>query len=103
LRLEYDVGNYREELRKSAREFYQKYKDKENVSIRLYDDLPLQITLIVDNQIVTSVVSRGSRSRDNLHFLLDIATPGARKSFEEHFHEVSAAPSRHISTFKWAQ
>ena len=102
LTLEYDVGSYREELRESARRFYQRYKDEEKVSIRLYDDLPLQITLIVDNQVMTSVMNRGSRSRKNLHFLIDIAFPGAGNSFEKHFYEVSAGPCKHISTFKWA-
>jgi hypothetical protein len=58
---------------------------------------------MVDNQVITSVMSRGSRSRENLHFLLDITLPGARNSFEKHFFEVSAGPCRHISTFKWAE
>lgn len=102
LGLEYDVSGFREELRASARRFYQRYRRKPNVNIRLYGDLPLQITLIVDCVVVTSVLSRGSRGRTNLHFRLDIDTPGARESFEEHFHEVWAAPARHISSFKWA-
>lgn len=103
LTFEYDVGSYREELRESARALYQRYKENRNVSIRLYDDLPLQITLMIDNQVITSVMSRGSRSRENLHFLLDITLPGARNSFEKHFFEVSAGPCRHISTLKWAE
>jgi nucleoside 2-deoxyribosyltransferase len=102
LTFEYDVGTYREELRDSARRFYQRYKDRRNVTIRLYDDLPLQITLMVDYQVMTSVMSRGSRSRKNLHFLLDMNLPGAQNSFEAHFSEVSAGPCKHISTFKWA-
>ena len=101
LAFEYDVGRYREELRESARRFYQLYKDEQKVSIRLYDDLPLQITLMVDDQVMTSVMSRGSRSRRNLHFVLDMNFPGARDSFERHFAEVAAGPCRHISTFKW--
>lgn len=102
LTFEYDVGGYREELIKSAKKFYQRYKDKRGVSIRLYDDLPLQITLMVDDQVMTSVMSRGSRSRKNLHFILDMDFPGARNSFERHFAEVAAGPCKHISTFRWA-
>ena len=33
-------------------------RNKQNVSIRLYDDLPLQITLMVDEQVMTSVGER---------------------------------------------
>ncbi|MEA3357719.1 MAG: hypothetical protein U9Q67_04785, partial [Patescibacteria group bacterium] len=102
LTFEYDVGRYREELRESARRFYQLYKDEQKVSIRLYDDLPLQITLMIDDQVMTSVMTRGSRSRRNIHFVLDMDFPGARDSFERHFAEVAAGPCRHISTFKWA-
>ncbi len=103
LTFEYDIGGYREELRESAKKFYQRYKNKRGVSIRLYDDLPLQITLMVDDQVMTSVMSRGSRSRENLHFILDMDYPGARDSFERHFAEVAAGSCRHISTFKWAE
>ncbi|MBV8858393.1 MAG: hypothetical protein JOZ02_15780 [Acidobacteria bacterium] len=102
LKFEYDVGSYRDELRESARRFYQRYKKEKNVSIRLYDDLPLQITMMVDDQVMTSVMSRGSRSRKNLHFLLDKSFPGA-ENFEQHFSEVGAGPCHHISTFKWAE
>jgi nucleoside 2-deoxyribosyltransferase len=102
LGLGHDVVGYREELRESARRFYLRYPDRPKVNICLYDDLPLQITLIVDEEVVTCVMSRGSRSRENIHFLLDMATPGAQRSFEAHFQEVAAAPSKHIRSFKWA-
>lgn len=101
LKLEHDVQSYREELRNSARWFHQRYKDKKNVSIRLYDDLPLQISVIIDKKVVTSVMTRGSRSRKNPHFRMDLALPGAG-CFEKHFSEVDAGPCRHISAFKWA-
>ena len=101
LGFENDVASFREELRESARSFYQRYKDRSNVSIRIYDELPLQIGLIVDNTVVTSVVNRGGRSRYNLHILLDITTPGARKSIEDHFNAVWGQ-SKDIRTYAWA-
>ena len=100
--LDADKIVHRDELKKSAKDLYQRYKKNRNVSIMLYDDLPLQITLIIDNKVITSSMSRGSRSRENLHFLLDIDLQGAKKTFENHFYEVGAGPSKHISTFPWA-
>lgn len=99
--LDYDVGVYREMLKSSAKSFYQRYKNNPNVSIRLYDDLPLQIALIVDDLVMTSIITRGSPSRKNLHFIMDMNLPGA-ESFEKHFSEVAAGPCRHITAFKWA-
>ena len=102
LGLEHDVASFREESRDSARRFYQRYPGKANLTIRLYDDLPLQITLMVDNDVVTSVITRRPKSRENLHFHLSMDTPGAKHSFENHFSAVASAPSNHISRFGWA-
>jgi hypothetical protein len=82
LRMDHDIMGYREELRDSARRFHQKFKDNGNFSLRLYDDLPLQITIIVDSAVVTSMIKRGQRSRETLHFALDMNTPGTRTTFE---------------------
>lgn len=101
LAFDYDVGIYREELKSGVRELYQRYRKKENVSIRLYDDLPLQIAILIDNKVVTSTLARGSRARQNLHFKIDLGLPGAA-CFEKHFSEVSAGVCKHVSTFRWA-
>lgn len=101
LGLDYDVGVYRDMLKSSAKNFYQRYKSKPNVSVRLYDDLPLQIALIVDDVVMTSIITRGSPARKNLHFIMDMNLPGA-ESFEKHFSEVAAGPCKHITAFKWA-
>ncbi len=100
---DFDVGIYRDELRRGAQMFFRRYAAKRNVSIRLYDDLPTMISLLVDRKIVTSVVSRGSRSRDDLHFLIDESVSGAGR-FRDHFFQVDAAAGnrRHISAFRWA-
>jgi nucleoside 2-deoxyribosyltransferase len=100
---DFDVGIYRDELRRGAQLFFRRYAAKRNVSIRLYDDLPTMISLLVDKRIVTSVVSRGSRSRNDLHFLIDDSVGGAGV-FRDHFFQVDAAAGnrRHISAFRWA-
>jgi hypothetical protein len=102
---EHEVAEYREELRKAARFFYRRYMNNNNVDIRIYDDLPSQITLIVDQKVSTSFVSRGQQARYNIHVELDIESRGARATFEKHFAEVLAnqGQTHHISTFKWAQ
>jgi len=101
----HDVAGYREELRSSARFFYQRYQTFRNVDIRIYDDLPLQITLLVDDQIITSVMSRGNQSRDNIHLYFDLDFKGARTSFQGHFSEVLAnqAQTVHIANLAWAR
>ena len=105
LGLGYDVASYREELRNSAAFFYQRYRNYRNVQILIYDDLPLQITLLIDNEVITSIMSRGNRSRYNIHAQFDLDFPGVRDSFGGHFAEVLAnqAQTRHISYFAWAQ
>jgi len=101
---EHDVAGYREQLRAAARFFYQRYKAYRNVDIRIYDDLPLQITLIIDDKVITSVVSRGQAARNNIHVEFDLDFRGARASFEKHFAEVVASQAQtwHISRFSWA-
>lgn len=101
LGFDFDIGYYRKELKDSVKSFYARYKIYNNVSIRLYDDLPTLIALIIDKRVITSVITRGSRARDDLHFLIDLDLPGAN-IFEAHFAQVASAPSKHISAFKWA-
>jgi hypothetical protein len=105
LGLEYDVAGYREELRNSARFFYQRYEKHKNVEIWIYEDLPLQITFIIDDEVVTSIMSSANRSRDNIHCVFDGKYEGVGSSFKEHFSEVLANKSHtsHISHFAWAK
>jgi len=100
----HEVAEYREELRQSAKKFYQRYIDKKNVDIRIYDDLPSQITMMVDDKVISSFVSRGQQARYNIHTVLDIEYKGTRATFEKHFAEVLAQEqTKHISFFSWAQ
>jgi hypothetical protein len=105
LGLDHDVAGYREQLRNAARFFYQRYMFNKNVDIRIYDDLPLQITALIDDRVITSIVSRGQQARNNIHVEFDLDYKGARASFEKHFAEVlaSQAQTYHISRFTWVR
>ncbi len=102
---EHDVSGYREDLRNAARFIYHRYRDAKHVDIRIYDDLPLQITLRTDWDVFTAIVSRGQQARFNLHLKAHVDYPGVRPTFESHFSEVHAdlGRTRDISAFKWAQ
>ncbi len=101
---DHDIAGYREQLRKAAKFLYKRYLQYPNVDIRIYDDLPLQITAIVDNKVVTSIVSRGQQARNNIHASFDIDYAGARASFEKHIAEVLAqVQTCHISRFAWVR
>jgi hypothetical protein len=102
---DHDVAGYREQLRTAARFFYRRYLERRNVDIRIYDDLPLQITAVVDDKVITSIVSRGHQARDNIHVVFDLDFKGSRATFEGHFAEVlaSQAQTTHISRFSWVK
>jgi nucleoside 2-deoxyribosyltransferase len=102
LGLGYDIAHYREELRNSARRMYHRYRERRNVTIRVYDDLPLQITLLVDDTVVTCIMGRGRLARANIHFVVNRFVPGVMETFEGHFSQVAAGPSEHIGAFGWA-
>jgi Nucleoside 2-deoxyribosyltransferase len=105
LGLDYDVAGYREELRSAARFFYLRYLRNKKVDIRIYDDLPLQITALIDDRVITSIVSRGQQARNNVHVDFDLEYSGARASFEKHFAEVLASQAQtfHITKFSWVR
>ncbi len=102
---EHEVNVYRDQLRKAATSFYHRYFDMENVDIKIYDDLPSQISLIIDGKIITGFVSRGQQSRFNIHVEFNSECKGAHETFEKHFSEVHANQkyTTDISHFKWAQ
>ena len=104
LGLDHDVAGYREQLRNAATFFYRRYMANNNVDIRIYDDLPLQITALIDDRVITSIVSRGQLARENIHIDFDLEYSGARATFTKHFAEVlaSQAQTTHISRFAWA-
>lgn len=101
---EHEVNVYRDQLRRAATSFYHRYIDKENVEIKIYDDLPSQITLLIDGNTITSFVSRGQQARYNIHVEFNQECKGVHETFENHFAEVYANQkyTTDISHFKWA-
>ena len=87
LGFEKDIGVYRDELDMSVRGLHSSLsKFGDRVQIRVYDDFPNQITFFFDSDVLASVLSaREARSRWNPAFLLRADSPGARKSFDDHF------------------
>ncbi len=78
--------------------------NNDNVDIRIYDDLPSQITLLIDGKVITGFVSRGHQARYNIHVEFNLSCEGVKETFEQHFAEVLAnqKDTTHITHFKWA-
>ena len=84
-----DIGVYRNELSSSlelVKTQFDKFEGR--VKIRKYNDFPSQLTYIVDNEVVGSVISVTGRSRDNIAFKIDKSRPGVMKSFIDHFEKL---------------
>lgn len=99
-----DCARYRNNSRAAAKFFYQRYRNNRDVDIRLYDDLPLQWTLVVDERVIAGFLSRSHRGRYNIHVELDRNARGVSTTFDEHIKGVMASPSAvEIGKFGWAQ
>lgn len=97
-----DVGQYREELRNAILELYvhfEKYYG-DRFKIMVYEDLPLQITIRVDNEVITSFVTRGKRSRERLHVRFRVEDEGVFDTFVGHFGGVFDG-AKDIRQFSW--
>lgn len=97
-----DVGQYREELRSAIVEFYMRFERfyGDRFRMRIYEDLPLQITMRVDNEIITSFVTRGKRSRDRVHVRFRVEDDGVSDTFVSHFQSVFDS-AKEIREFSW--
>ncbi len=85
LQREQNIPGYRRELRDGIISFFRHYGSYENFYLRVYNDLPLQITLRIDETIITSLVTRGQRARTRIHTKFDINEIGVTDSFLSHF------------------
>ncbi|MCK4734959.1 MAG: hypothetical protein KAT65_21075 [Methanophagales archaeon] len=84
-----DIGVYRNELSAGldlAKNRFYGFQGR--VQIKKYDEFPLQITYVIDNRVVSSVISATGRSRDNYTIILDINQPGVKHSFIDHFEKL---------------
>jgi hypothetical protein len=77
------------------------YKNERNFSVHLYNDLPLQITVRVDETILTSVVTRGAQARRRIQMQFDLAYPPVSESFVTHFQTMYDS-SEDLRNVRWA-
>jgi hypothetical protein len=97
-----DVGQYREELRNAIVEVYSLFEPYygDRFRMKVYEDLPLQITLRVDNEVISSFVTRGKRSRDRVHVRFRVEDEGVYDTFVGHFGSVYDS-AKDIREFSW--
>jgi hypothetical protein len=81
---------YRDELRQSLDAMKVAFAQQPKVEIVTYTSLPTQITFVIDNTIITAVISFGQQARGNLHIVLDAERPRASESFLAHFRSMKA-------------
>ena len=76
-------------------EFYGKH-----FTMKVYEDLPLQITIRVDNEVITSFVTRGKRSRQRVHVRFRVEDEGVYETFLGHTGSVYDS-AKDITEFSW--
>jgi hypothetical protein len=81
---------YRDVLRTSLDAMRKAYEDNPKVEIVTYTSLPTQITFIIDDIVITSVISFGQQARGNIHFVMESNRPKIPESFLTHFSSVKA-------------
>lgn len=96
-----DVPGYRNILRESIKKVYKSFKNFEKFKLRIYNELPLQISFIIDDKIITGIIARGERSRELVHIEFYRNFDGVTESFLNHFDGLFNA-SMDVSHFKWA-
>jgi hypothetical protein len=82
------VPGYRRELRDGIVRFYELFKNEPNFHLHIYDDLPLQITTRIDQNVITSVVTGGDRARKRIQIQFKVHDDGVTESFIAHFQSV---------------
>ena len=82
--------DYERELIQSLNETYNKLKscDRDRWEVKIYDTFPTQITFAFDNDVFSSVMALGKRSRQMLHFRVQTSNKNANDTFEAHFNQL---------------
>ena len=92
---------YRHGLSRSIRVLNRQFNDYgDRFHLRLYDELPLQVTTLVDDVLVTTVISRGTRIRNAIHFQVQKDSIGVAETFLSHFNGLYDS-SIDASTVDW--
>ncbi len=85
--LGFDPGNFRNQLQRAYDEvktFAAKF-DTSRVEVRLYNELPTQITFHVDYEVYTCIVGQPMQSRSYPVLKFDEANLGVKEAFISHF------------------
>ena len=80
-----DIPGYRRELREGIVQLYETFGTEDTFYLHIYNDLPLQITIRIDETIITSVVTRGDRARKRIQIQFNLHDEGVTESFVSHF------------------
>jgi hypothetical protein len=95
-----DVPGYREILRESIKKVYNAFRKDSKFNLRIYNELPLQITFIIDDIVITGIIVRGRKSRELIHIEFHKGSEGVVESFLNHFESLFNA-SMDASQFNW--
>jgi hypothetical protein len=97
-----DVPGYRENLRESIRKLYHAFRNEigDRFNLKIYSELPLQITSIIDDKIITGIIARGRKSRGLIHIEFSKYLDGVNESFLNHFESIYNS-SNDASSFNW--
>jgi hypothetical protein len=85
--LGFDPGNFRNQLQRGydeVRTFASKYQTS-RVEVRLYNELPTQITFRIDEKVLTCMVGQPMQSRNYPVLKFDVANLGVKEAFLAHF------------------
>lgn len=80
-----DIPGYRRELRNGIISLFNQFGEHPQFHLHVYNDLPLQITFRIDEQILTSIVTRGERARKRIQIKFSLYDEGVTESFVSHF------------------
>lgn len=98
---EADVPAYRSTLREGVRQLYSTFRSEiGRFNLRIYNELPLQITYIIDDLVVTGIIARSEKSRELIHVEFYKGAEGVTESFLNHFESLYNA-SADASRFNW--
>ena len=85
--LGFEPGNFRDQLRRAyeeTRTFANTYPTS-RVEIRLYDELPTQITYRIDDEVYTCIVGQPMQSRNYPVLRFHVSNLGVQEAFLSHF------------------
>ena len=96
-----DIPGYRRELRNGIVTLFNLFEEHPQFHLHVYDDLPLQITFRIDENIITSIATRGERARKRIQIKFSLYDEGVTESFVSHFQSMFDN-STDVRGLRWA-